>query len=95
MIDFILSFLSTSVINRNLLKIEIQEKPFTKKKLDHIRNLAIDKFNIKNEDVEFIVFANSVKNNAYSEKKNAKIKKIKYILPLPQGIDSLKSLDKN
>jgi len=71
--DFILSFLSKSIINRNLLKIEIQKKPFTKKKLDNIRNLAVEKFNIKKDDVEFIVFANSVKNSAYSEKKNAKI----------------------
>lgn len=71
--DFILSFLSKSIINRNLLKIELQEKPFSKTILDRIRNLTIKKFNIENKDVDFIVFTNSIRNNAYSEKKGGKI----------------------
>ncbi len=71
--DFVLSFLSKSVINRNLLKIEIQENPFEEAKLKKIRKLAINKFNIKEKDVDSIVFTNSIKNNAYSEKKDAKI----------------------
>ena len=71
--DFILSFLSKSIINRNLLKIELQEKPFSKTMLNRIRNLAIDKLNVENKDIDFIVFTDSVKNNAYSEKKGGKI----------------------
>lgn len=71
--DFVLSFLSKSIINRNLLKIELQEKPFSKTKINQIRKLAIDHLNIENKDIDFIVFTNSIKNNAYSEKKDEKI----------------------
>ncbi|MEN8119775.1 MAG: HD domain-containing protein [Bacteroidota bacterium] len=71
--DFILSFLSKSIINRNLLKIELQEKPFSNTMLDRIRNLTMEKLNIEKKDINFIVFANSVRNNAYSEKKDEKI----------------------
>ncbi len=71
--DFILSFLSKSIINRNLLKIELQENPFSKTMLDRIRSLTIDKLNVDKKDIDFLVFTNSVKNNAYSEKKDEKI----------------------
>jgi len=71
--DFILSFLSKSIINRNLLKIELQKKPFSNTMLDRIRSLTIDKLNIDKKDIDFLVFTNSVRNNAYSEKKDGKI----------------------
>jgi len=71
--DFILSFLSKSIINRNLLKIELQEEPFSKIKLNQVRKMTMNKFNIKNDIIDLIVFTDSVKNNAYSEKKNETI----------------------
>ncbi len=71
--DFILSFLSKSIINRDLLRIELQEKPFKQKKLDRIRRLAKDKLSINKQDVDFVVFTDSVKNNAYSKNNDQKI----------------------
>lgn len=71
--DLILSFLSKRVINRDLFKIEIQKEPFSMAELERIRKLALDKFNLGEQDLEFIVFADSIKNNAYSEQKDKKI----------------------
>lgn len=71
--DFILSFLSKRVINRDLFKIEVQENPFSKAKLKQIQKLSIEKYRFKPDDINFIVFSDSIKNNAYSEKKDKKI----------------------
>jgi len=71
--DIILSFLSKCIISRDLLKVELQEKPFEKTKLDNIKDLVLEKFNINKDDIDYIVFTNSVKNSAYSDENDKKI----------------------
>ncbi len=66
--DFILSYLSQSIINRNLLKIELKETPVSKSELEEIKNKVIKKYNILEKDAHYLVFADSIKNNAYSDK---------------------------
>ena len=66
--DFILSYLSKSIINRNLLKIELKETPVDAAELDEIKSKVSKKYKIPKNDVHYLVFADSVKNNAYSDK---------------------------
>ena len=71
--DFILSFLSKSIINRSLLKIELQENPFSDGKVKNIRKLVTEKFKLSDNEINYLVFTDSIKNNAYSEKKEITI----------------------
>lgn len=66
--DFILSYLSKCIINRNLLKIELTEAPVDKNRFDEIKEKTIKKYKIPKEDVQYLVFTDSVQNNAYSDK---------------------------
>jgi len=66
--DFILSFLSTSIINRKLFKIEVQDKPFSKKYILAIKKKASIKYSLKEEDIDYIVFSDVMHNHAYNPK---------------------------
>ena len=66
--DFILSFLSTSIINRKLFKIEVQDKPFSKKYILAIKKKATIKYSLKEEDIDYIVFSDVMHNHAYNPK---------------------------
>jgi len=67
--DFVLSSLSKMLVNRNLLKIEIQDKPFSKK---HSKDLAV-KFKKEKSYVNYFIYYDEVKNQAYNPKKPIKI----------------------
>jgi HD superfamily phosphohydrolase len=64
--DKLLSFLCKCIVNRNLFKIELANKPFPKRRVAEIEKLAIEKLGITKEDVHYAVFTNSVSNNAYN-----------------------------
>jgi len=66
--DFVLSYLSRSIINRNLLKIELTETSVEKDRLENISKKTMKQYNISGNDIHYLVFANSIKNNAYSDK---------------------------
>lgn len=71
--DFVLSTLAKKIIDRNLFKIEIQEKPFTKEQLEKRRKKLQDLVNISNEELEYFVFSNEIKHQAYNTEKPIKI----------------------
>ena len=71
--DFILSFLSQSIINRNLLKIKIQNNEINKDIALKIKQKTLKQFPISENELEYLVFTNSVTNSAYSEKTDEKI----------------------
>jgi HD superfamily phosphohydrolase len=69
--DFVLSNLSSMIINRNLLKIKLKNKKIKKDQLDlHIDNL-IRTHNISKEEAEYFVFMGSISNQAYQLKKES------------------------
>ena len=71
--DLVLSTLSKMLVNRNLFKIEIQDKPFTEKhKLKILKKLEVE-LDLKESDLDYFIFTNSVKNQAYDPKKPIKI----------------------
>jgi len=65
--DFVLSSLSTMIINRNLLKIELSEEKIDKIKLSDLKNKYAKQYGISDKEVEYFVFKGKIKNEAYSK----------------------------
>lgn len=64
--DFILSELSKIILNRNLLKVKVKNKPFNQAKLNHKRELVKKEFNLDDSQVDYFVFTGAVGNQAYN-----------------------------
>lgn len=72
--DIILSKLSKMIISRNLLKIEIKDKPFTEKYQQKIKDKLKNTLSISNKEIEYyFVFVGEIKNQAYNKEKPIKI----------------------
>lgn len=71
--DNVLSLLSQMIINRDLFRIEIQNKPFTKDYIDKKNKKTVEKFNLKPKEGSFFVIDNTITNQAYSLDKPIKI----------------------
>ncbi|MGC6430731.1 MAG: HD domain-containing protein [Jejuia sp.] len=66
--DFVLSNLSSMIINRELLKIKIKKKPIAKDRLKyHISELR-EKYDISEEEAKYFVFTGEIYNQAYQTK---------------------------
>jgi len=72
--DKVLSLLSTRLINRDLLKLEIKNSPFSEKKVKSLIKKTAKIFKITEEDASFLVFTDSVTNEAYSSKHDNQLK---------------------
>lgn len=65
--DKILSTLATRLLNRDLLAIEIQDKPFDNERLIALAGITAKKLHLDNtDDASYFAFTSSVCNNAYS-----------------------------
>ncbi|NJX15136.1 HD domain-containing protein [Tamlana crocina] len=63
--DFVLSNLSEMIINRELLKIKVKNKPVKPESLQkHIKSL-IEKHNINEQEARYFVFTGDISNQAY------------------------------
>jgi hypothetical protein len=71
--DNILSYLSRSIINRRLFKIEISNKPFDQNRIDKIKKTTGDLFKINEKDIDYLVFTDTVSNKAYNPTINDRI----------------------
>ena len=81
--DKVLSLLSKMIVNRKLLRIEMQKEPFTNQQLEKKRKKFSEKLSLTKQEVNYFVFSQEIKNQAYSlEKpiyilsKNGKLKDI-------------------
>ncbi len=63
--DPILSALSSSIINRRLLKIEMQNTPFDSSIIEDIREKTMHKLNLKKDEVDYFVIADKTSNFTY------------------------------
>tara|TARA_B100000287_G_scaffold371729_1_gene369949 strand:+ start:94 stop:1329 length:1236 start_codon:yes stop_codon:yes gene_type:complete len=63
--DFILSVLSKMILNRNLLKIKIQNKPFNRNFIKEKKKKTKEKYNLKKSELEYFVFSSQVINKTY------------------------------
>jgi hypothetical protein len=65
--DFVLSSLSKMVINRNLLKIELNEDKVNKIKFLELKEKYMKQYAISENEVGYFVFKGKLKNEAYSK----------------------------
>ena len=89
--DRILSMLCTSMINRNLFKILIQNMPFDKNVLDGTKQKVKTQLKLKDEELNYFIFAGTLTNNAYNiESDRIKILyKDGSIKDIPEAADTL------
>ena len=64
--DTVLSSLSKMILNRNLLKIKIQNKPFTEDEINSCVHAHMKKTNMNEIDSRYFVFSDKVSNKAYA-----------------------------
>jgi len=64
--DRILSLLSERLINRKLLKIKIQDDPFSSEYIKQLKEKTKATYKLSEEEVSYLVFGAFISNNAYS-----------------------------
>ena len=65
--DKVLSTLSKMIIDRKLLRIEIQKNKFDKVELDEKINIVCKEYQFSTREASFFTFQNSIKNQAYHQ----------------------------
>tara|TARA_B100000575_G_scaffold136910_1_gene109160 strand:+ start:1494 stop:2714 length:1221 start_codon:yes stop_codon:yes gene_type:complete len=71
--DKVLSLLSRKIINRNLLKIKLSDKPFDLNMIFKLQKNIMEKFSLNLEESKYLIFSDYISNSAY-EKNNTSIK---------------------
>ncbi|AUC14852.1 phosphohydrolase [Tenacibaculum sp. SZ-18] len=71
--DIVLSNLSKMIIERKLFCIEIQDKPFSEKKIEKLKVKLQEKFDINEEHIDYFVFLDTASNQTYDLEKPIKI----------------------
>ena len=64
--DKVLSLLSQMIVDRKLLRIEIQKENFTSEQINKKKNKFSKKFNLLEEEIKYFVFSLEIKNQAYN-----------------------------
>lgn len=64
--DFVLSYLSESIINRKLFKIELRTEPFSEKYVNKIRQKVAKKLNLSKDLIQYLVFQGTESNQTYN-----------------------------
>ena len=63
--DFVLKTLSTMLLNRDLLKIKIQDKEISSHIISDKIQSVMQQFNLSEDQASYFVFSNSISNQAY------------------------------
>lgn len=63
--DRVLADLSNRLINRRLLKIKLQNEPFTQQFLDDVKTKITERLNYTSEEADYFIIADSIANHAY------------------------------
>ena len=87
--DFILKHLCSMIINRDLLKIKLKNKPIKRLTLDKHISKLVSKYNISETDAEYFVFTEKISNLAYESKRQ----KIKILQKSGKVVDIIKASD--
>lgn len=66
--DHILSQLCQRMVNRNLLKIQLQNEPFSSETIQTTQQKVAHQLGLTENEVNYFVFSSEVTNSAYSEK---------------------------
>ena len=65
--DATLSFLSASIVNRNLFKIEISKKPYAEIEIAELKSRLAEEPRFQNLDLSYLVFSDKLVNKAYNQ----------------------------
>ncbi len=87
--DKTLSLLSTMLLNRNLYKIELQNKRFDKAEIEKVAKKIKTKLKLSDKELGYFVFQGSIINNAY----NPKMDKINILLKNGKMLDIKEAAD--
>ncbi|SDS37084.1 hypothetical protein SAMN04515667_2023 [Formosa sp. Hel1_31_208] len=87
--DFILSNLCDMIINRELLRIKLKNKPIKASTLDKHINQLIEKYKISKDDAKYFVFIDEISNQAYQ----AENQRIKILQKTGKVVDITKASD--
>ena len=68
--DKVLSLLCEMMVNRNLYKIDLQNKKFEKVEVEEVKTKIQKKLKLTEDEVQYFVFQDSIVNNAYNGKKD-------------------------
>jgi HD superfamily phosphohydrolase len=66
--DATLKFLSSSIVNRKLFKIEIAKEPFSDKSITSVKNKLLSTGAFSEMDLSYLVFSDKLVNKAYNQK---------------------------
>tara|TARA_B100000900_G_scaffold390554_1_gene384374 strand:+ start:288 stop:1526 length:1239 start_codon:yes stop_codon:yes gene_type:complete len=87
--DATLSFLSASIVNRNLFKIEISKKPYTETEITELKSRLAEEPRFQGLDLSFLVFSDKLVNKAY----NQEFQNINLLMKSGEIIDLSKASD--
>ncbi len=87
--DFVLRHLCSMIINRNLLKIKLKNKPIKSSLLDKHINQLMEKYGISSYEAEYFVFIDAISNQAY----HSKLQGIKILQKSGKVVDIAKASD--
>ncbi|MEW5675407.1 HD domain-containing protein [Flavobacterium enshiense] len=65
--DYVLSSLSSMIINRDLMKIQMSEEKISKEQLIDFKTRYIEKHQLSEKEAEYFVFKGKLKNQAYNK----------------------------
>lgn len=71
--DVVLSTLSQMIVNRNLLKIELQNEPFSDSEMKAYKSKLSDQLKVDENLMHYFVFSGTISNQAYTTKEPIKI----------------------
>ena len=63
--DFVLSFLSQSLVSRKLFRVKMQTEPFSDDFIASIKEKTFKQFSISESDIDYLVFGGQESNKAY------------------------------
>ena len=87
--DATLSFLSASIVNRNLFKIEISKKPYTDTEITELKSRLAEEPRFQGLDLSYLVFSDKLVNKAY----NQEFQNINLLMKSGEIIDLSKASD--
>ena len=65
--DATLSFLSASIVNRSLFKIEISKKPYAETEITELKSRLAEEPRFQHLDLSYLVFSDKLVNKAYNQ----------------------------
>jgi len=87
--DRVLSYLSNAIVNRKLFHVTLVSKSELSSRLEYFRNVCMEKLDVKEEEADYFVFGDKLKNQAY----DLKAEPIRIFTKNKETIDVLEASD--